>query len=550
VRRKSLMKREWISIILLTVFAAALFLFGLGRMALTDPDEPFYAETAKEMLDRGEWLTPRIFGKPQFEKPVLYYWLIILSFKMFGINEFAARFPSAVFGILGVLGVYFLGRQLFSRKTAIYSSLVTISSILYIILSRACVTDMVLSTCITFAFLFYLLGYSKGHNKLFYLLSSLSLGLAVLTKGPIGVILPVFIIGLYLLLRKEFQAIRKFPYFSATIVFLAVSVPWYYLMYRVYGAEFIDHFFGFQNVTRFMSPEHRIGDVFYFYVPVVLCGFFPWSIFLPYGIHQIVKYDKANFTKHLFLLIWVAVFFVFFSISRTKLVTYIFPLFPALSIVAGRFLELTTEKGRFSLGEGISSVFYLISYPVAALVFYLVAANKYQVMVDGIFNTGIIFIGCVIVSALFLIRHNKQYFYGSIVGTIAVGVIPLVMFLADPISEYESSKYFARELKKVSKPGERIGAETDYRRGLAFYMDREDVIDIHVHDVVIKFLASDDRVWGLKKDKNHFQLYTNKKQPFKKPTYIIYESGKKVLITNKVPADGAFIRERVYEDAI
>ena len=306
------MRNKWVSVTLLIVFSACLFLFGLGKMALTDPDEPFYAETAKEMLIRGEWLTPRIFGEPQFEKPVLYYWLVIISYKVFGVNEFAARFPSAILGILGVIGVYLLGGFLFSKRTAIYSSLVMATASEYMILARACVTDMLLCVLILYAFLFYLYAYSDEKRKVFYIFSSAALGLAVLTKGPIGLILPAFILGVYLVGRKDLKAVLRFPFVTGALTFLIVSVPWYYLMYRTYGPEFTDHFFGFQNVTRFLHPEHKIGDVFYYYIPIVLGGFFPWSVFLPYGMWRLARDDKGKYPQYLFLIVWISVFFIFF----------------------------------------------------------------------------------------------------------------------------------------------------------------------------------------------------------------------------------------------
>ena len=134
-------------LIAVTVF---LYIFGLGNMALTDPDETFYAQTAKEMLNEGEWITPLIFGKPQFEKPVLYYSMVVVSYIVFGVNEFAARFPSVVMGILGVLGVYFITRLIFSPLCGFLAGLILATSIEYLVLARACVTDMALAVFILF----------------------------------------------------------------------------------------------------------------------------------------------------------------------------------------------------------------------------------------------------------------------------------------------------------------------------------------------------------------------------------------------------------------
>ncbi|MCX5686428.1 MAG: glycosyltransferase family 39 protein, partial [Candidatus Omnitrophica bacterium] len=136
--------RNFIPILL--ALGAYLFFFQLDGMALTDPDETFYAQSAKEMLARNEWITPYLYGEPQFEKPILIYWLIELSYKVFGVNEFAARLPSAIFALIGVFAIYILGGLLFNRRVGALSAVMLASSVEYVILSRACVTDMVLST--------------------------------------------------------------------------------------------------------------------------------------------------------------------------------------------------------------------------------------------------------------------------------------------------------------------------------------------------------------------------------------------------------------------
>jgi len=540
------MHKKQIGLILLIIFSAYIFLFGLGKMALLDPDEPFYSETAREMIDRGEWLTPRIFGEPQFEKPPLYYWLTILSYKAFGINEFSARFPSAIFGILGIVGIYLLAGHLFSERTALYASLVMATSAEYLILARACVTDMVLCVSILYFFLFFFYAYNEERKRMYCIFCSACLALGVLTKGPVALVLPVFIVGLYLLIKKDFKAIFKFPIVTGTVVFCVISIPWYYLMYRTYGHDFISHFFGFQNITRFLHPEHRIGDVFYYYIPVVFAGFLPWSIFLPSGVVKIFKKDKKEFSAHLFLLIWIAVFFIFFSISRSKLATYIFPLFPALAIFLGRFWELKIDEKTKGIDWGIilSGVVYALSLPITLAVFYVISLKKYADLCPAILKLGIPLTLFYLVSLVFLLKRKISVFFISIVITFAISVIPLVLLISPKVSLYESSKDFAGYLKNLAKPNERIGAETDYRRGVAFYLGNEGVIDVHKHDVITKFLLLKERVWCVVKNKNYALLYEDIRAPYKKTTYVVYERGKKVIITNKLPENGKFIKKR------
>ncbi|MDD5438812.1 MAG: glycosyltransferase family 39 protein [Candidatus Omnitrophica bacterium] len=543
------MKNKTIDLIVVSVIAGFVFLCGLGAMGLTDPDERFYAQSAKEMLDRGDWITPCIFDKPQFEKPIFYYWLVMISYKVFGVNEAAARLPSALFGVLGTIGVYYIGWLLFSRRTGFYAALVMTTSIMYIILARACVTDMVLCVFIVYVFLFYLTGYISGHNKLLYLAAAGTAGLAVLTKGPIGLILPAAIISIFVVLIKDGKALLRFPLISGSILFLAVSAPWYFMMYKIHGMTFIDHFFGFQNITRFLSPEHKIGDVVYYYVPILLGGFLPWSIFLPYGLWRIARDDRPMFRWHLFLLVWAGVFFIFFSLSRTKLPTYIFPLFPALAVFMGRYLDrMIAGGGPMKMPERVSSGLYCAVFPVTMAVFYAVAMKKYTVMEGAILKTGVVLTAMAVVSLVMLVLKKRALFYHSIIATLCLAVIPITVFLSLPITRYESAKYLVAEIKKHIRPGDLVGAETDYRRGVAFYLGRNDVPDIHLHDTMTKFFQHDQRVWGIIKDKNHRALYTDKRNPYQLPTYVIYQYGKRDIVSNKIPDDGDYVKMRSREE--
>ena len=145
---------------------------------------------------------------------------------------------------------------------------------------------------------------------------------------------------MYLIFTKDLKRLKEIPIFCGLLVFLAVALPWYLLMYKVHGSAFIDAFFGFHNVVRFLHPEHKIGDVFYYYIPVVVVGFLPWSAFLPLGVWQAVREKIVRVKKvNIFIAAWFFVIFLFFSISRTKLPTYIFPLFPALALLIARFWD-------------------------------------------------------------------------------------------------------------------------------------------------------------------------------------------------------------------
>ncbi|MFH1380936.1 MAG: glycosyltransferase family 39 protein [Candidatus Omnitrophota bacterium] len=536
-------------IILLVLFSAYIFLIGLGKMALTDPDEVFYAETAKEMLSRQEFLTPYIFSEPQFEKPPLYYWSVILSFKAFGVNEFAARFPSAIFGMLGIIGVYFLGSTLVNKRTGFLAGIILATSVGYIIMARACVTDMLLATLILYVFLFFILGMKAEYGKTkWYLLSSVCVGLAVLTKGPIGIFFPVVIVGLYLIFTKDIKRIKEVPIFPGILILLGISAPWYFLMYKAHGKEFTDIFFGFHNITRFLHPEHAWGDVVYYYVPVAAVFFAFWTVLLPLGVWQTFREKETRIVRaNLFLMIWFFVIFVFFSMSRTKLPTYTAPIYPVFAIFTGRMLDIFIDKKLTQKQIGAMRICFLALFALligVTIGLYIEAKDEYPGIASAAIATSIIFGLFVLSSAFFLLkRAYKKSFIALILAFLFLA--PVLSFVITPeIGRYEASKEISNKLLELASPDEKIGAETRYRRGVAFYTGREDVLDVHKHHILTKFLEEKDRNWCVLKEKNHRQIYENEDLPFSTPSYAVYQLGKQVIVTNKVLPGEKFLKMR------
>ncbi|MBD3426405.1 MAG: phospholipid carrier-dependent glycosyltransferase [Candidatus Omnitrophica bacterium] len=528
-------------ILILIAVMLFLYFFGLGDMPLTDPDETFYAQTAKEMLEADEWVTPMIFGKPQFEKPVLYYLLIVLSYMVFGVGEFAARFPSAVFGILGVLGVYFFGRLLFSPLCGFLSGMVMATCVQYLVLARGCVTDMVLLVFILYTLLFFLMGW-MGKGRGYFYLASVAAALAVLTKGPIGLFLPGLTVLLFILLTRQWKRFPEIPLLRCILLLLLVSLPWYIAVYRMHGSAFVDEFFGFHNVTRFLVPEHRIGTSPYFYIPVILGGFFPWSTFLLFGAWNMWRHphpgsaDSRAGNYRLFLLLWFLVVFLFFSSSSTKLVTYIFPLFPVLALVAGRFWERfitsSDEDERTSFFMKISFWILVGSSPVAAAGAVFLVRYEYATTsaVQGTIMASVLYLLAIIVSALFFLKRRRMASFGAIASSVLVCALPVVWFILPVVGVHESSKELSLKVRELASSDEAVGGECDHRRGIAFYSGRTDMTDIHPHQALRDFFSRKERVWGIIQQKHYRNLKAEMPGKVSEP---VASSGEYVLITNE-----------------
>ncbi|MBN1526294.1 MAG: glycosyltransferase family 39 protein [Candidatus Omnitrophica bacterium] len=545
-----LAERPLLSISLLAALCLYLFCFRLGSFALTDPDETFYAQTAKEMVERGEWSTPFLYGKPQFEKPILIYWLIEAAFKAFGVNEAAARLPSAVFALLGVIALYLLGARLFNRRVGLFSALALATCVEYIILSRAVITDMVLAVLMLFGALFFFYAYPDG-KKHFYYLSAAAFGLAVLTKGPVALVLPAFIFLAYFACVRDWQFFRKVPLIGMALTFLAVSAPWYIVIWKLHGMEFVSAFLGFQNVTRFLVSEHKIGSQWYYNIPIVFGGFFPWSAFLPFGFWHVGKKvfakDGADRKSSLFVFLWFMAIFLFFSVSSTKLPTYIFPSFMSLALIVGVLWDdLLKDATSVALARGVRWSHHLLMAVVAGggIGIFIFLKRRYPLLLDDVLIPALFLIFGFILSAVELGRRRFNAAFALIVYAVALFLYPFGVLALPALEPYETSKDIARKLATMMKPGERAGAEKDYVAGVTFYTGRF-AEDVDRHHLLVRFLDSGERVWVVLKEKNHRQLYELDHKPYyTKPSYVVYKYGKKCLVTNKVPEDGRYLRKR------
>lgn len=537
-------------IALLAVIAGYFFFFRLGDLPLTDPDETFYAQTAKEMLARNDWFTPYLYGDPQFEKPIFFYRLVAFSFLVFGVNEFAARLPSAAFGFLGLLAVYLFGSLFFTRRAGLIAAVILATSVEYLILARACVTDMVLAVFIAFGFLFFFYGYLRK-KRYPYIVASVFFALATLTKGPIGLLLPGVVLVIFLIVMKDLKRIATMPLIGCVAAFILTAFPWYIVAYKLHGRAFIDAFFGFQNVTRFLESEHKIGSQWYYNIPVVLGGLFPWSAFLPLGLWLAVKKAFAGASPerghYRFLIAWFLTIFLFFSVSSTKLPTYIFPCFAALALmIAAAWDSFLTGAVTEGLKRGMRYSYYLL---VAAVVggiigLYFVIKLKYAVILqDAIVAGAFLAFGFILSLAAFLKRRHALAF-GGIVFAVVIFVYPLVLLVIPEIGRFESSKEMAGKLAGLMGPADRVGTESNYRAGVAFYADVFPV-DLDRHPALIDIVNAPGRTWAVIKEKNHRQLYDPaiNVTPMK-TSYMIYRLGKKCIVTNTLPADGRYLMKR------
>jgi hypothetical protein len=319
-------------IAVLLVLSFVFFFHGLNGYSLKEPDEGRYAEIPREMVELHDYVVPHLNYTRYFEKPPLFYWAAALSYKAFGVSEWSFRFPNALAAFLCVMALYFSARRWFNRETAFISSVILMSSLGFFAMARIVTLDMFLSLWL-FLSLICFYGYYREKKSLFIYMFYAAMGLATLTKGPVGVALSGATILIFLFWEKKLLFLKEMRWVRGIGIYLLVTLPWI-LAISLKEKEFLYFFFMDQHILRFFTSKHkRTGSIFYF-LPVLFGGMLPWSLFIP-------RCFATLWTKRELRLffVWIVVVFGFFTISKSKLPPYILPIFPPLALVLGHLFH-------------------------------------------------------------------------------------------------------------------------------------------------------------------------------------------------------------------
>lgn len=338
-----------LDLLLLSLVIGLFYSLFLGDRSFAAPDEGRYVEIPREMVLSGDYITPRLNGIKYFEKPPLLYWLETIPIKLFGIHEWSMRLVPVVLGILGCLITYLAGLFLYDRKTGLLSATVLGTSILYYALSHLIILDMGVSVFITGALCAFIIGIQKPpgmERRICVYLFALSTALAILAKGLIGLAITGPIIVLWLLVQNQWKNLRPLYFPTALLLFLGVALPWHVLA-AIRNPEFLDFYFVHEHFTRFLTTLHRRYQPWWFFIPVIIVGFMPWIAFFigaaKESIIKLIKHPKDHQTEA-FLWIWILFITIFFSTSNSKLIPYILPIFPALSLLTGHYLKKVWDE--------------------------------------------------------------------------------------------------------------------------------------------------------------------------------------------------------------
>jgi 4-amino-4-deoxy-L-arabinose transferase-like glycosyltransferase len=466
--------------LLLAGFCGFLFFFGLAYFGLVGADEPRYAQVAREMLGRHDWITPILGGKPWLEKPVLYYWQAMIAFAVFGVSDWAARLPSAIDATLMVVAVYCFLRR-FRPGSELDGALMTAAAVGVIGFARAASTDMPLAAAFTIGLLGWYAWY-ESERKIYLAGFYVLLGLATLAKGPVAPFLAAAIILSFAALRGEMRLPPRTLWIPGIVLFCAVTLPWYVAV-QIRNPEFFRVFILEHNLSRFGTDRYHHTQPFWYFLPVVLLGLAPWILFVLAALGESIRAwwrEKRSMLSserafQVFLVVWLLLPVLFFSLSKSKLPGYILPALPGGTLLLADYVRRHGERRPnviLAMGHAVVAAVPVVP---AVLVPYVLAAHDLPwdraTLIFGLIATALA-AGTVITLRL---KPGLRMLRFVTLVPVVLAVGSVLRFGAPALDAHLSARPLANEITRTDNGTLplavfRVSRETEY--GLHFYRNQ------------------------------------------------------------------------------
>jgi len=453
-----------------------LFFAGLGAAPLGEPDEGRYAEIPREMLATGDFVSPRLEGVLYFEKPPLYYWLEAAVMGALGVGEVAARLTSALLGFAGLGLAWAMGRSIGGARVGLVSALILGTSVFYVALARMNTIDMTASFFIAATLVCFWLAHREAPGRrrfLLWLAAFAAAALAVLSKGLIGIVLPGAIAFLYLVGTRQWRVFREVPWVRATLVFLALAVPWHVLMARRH-ADFLWFYFVREHFLRYTTPEAERWQPVWYFLPVLAVGLLPWSGLLPAAVPLLRGADPRQRGAQ-FLVTWAGFIVLFFSASHSKIATYVLPAALPLAVLGALAADAAPEAGpraRAVLRWGSASMAVLLAVLAAAVV-WIALGRVPKLTTDAMpavaaagAASGLV----AVVAAVTAWRGGRRAV--TLLGVAAMAWCGALVLATPVVAARRSSDQLAAVLRERLRPGDEVAALACFPESLAVYLGR------------------------------------------------------------------------------
>lgn len=448
------MKRFSWPCLLLGLLAFLFFIYGSASLPVTDPVESNYALTAKEMVLSGDWISPRIYGNYWYDKPILIYFFLCISYSIFGFTDFASRLPSALFGAFTIALIYwFMHRQYRKQILAVLAAAMTATSLEVWIISHGIITDALLFffTCATMFFAY--IGLTE-HKTRWTAAAYGMAGFAALTKGPVGLVLPGLLLLVWVCLHRKTLPLRRLFPLAGIGLFLLIAAPWYTVMYLKHGEEFITTFLGLHNYLRATVSEHPKDNVWYYYLVLVPVSLLPWAGLSLYGLWKL----RSKALDYTFLAVWSLGTVLFYSLMATKYPTYSYIANAPLLLLGALALDRILEREN-------SRLWLFLTVPTLFLWLLWTAGSFFAPWGDWI----LLYLFAPFAFICYLLAHYRKGFMAlpilTVIGTIVFSCLVISEALV-PFTQYRSFESRQQIAQQYPYPMYALG---NYRASYAFY---------------------------------------------------------------------------------
>lgn len=472
-------------VLLLAGFCTFLFFYGLGGFGLIGADEPRYAQVAREMFDRHDWITPVLGGRAWLEKPPLYYWQAMLAYSIFGVSDLVARTPSAIDATLLVVAVYLFFRR-FRRGVEVDAALITASCAGIIGYSRAASMDMPLTAVFGIGMLCWWAWRESG-QRVYLAGFYVGMALGMLAKGPVAPLLAAITIVVFAVATQEMRLLVRTLWLPGILLFCVVSLPWYVAV-QIRNPQFFRDFILEHNLARFSTNLYHHPEPFWYYIPVAGLALLPWIVFVAAATVESIRawWSERKLGRpepdrelqfRIFACSWLMVPVVFFSISQSKLPGYVLPAVPAGAVLLADYLRNRSE-GDAAVSKPLAVLHALAaSAPIvpAVLIGFIVSEHRLPAGRPMIFAVIVAFLVCVAIALTLMSRTRLRMFRFVTLIPVVLAVAAVLKMGTVAIDQKLSTRPLAMELASLEThklPVAVCGASREVEYGLAFYRDQ------------------------------------------------------------------------------
>lgn len=506
-------KRDFPTSLLLILLALLLYFPALGSRDLWAPVEPRYAEIARIMLGKAQWAVPTVNGDLYTDKPILYFWLVLLGSQLAGsVNEWTMRLPSALSALGLVLTTYFLGRDLFSPRVGLLAAIILGTSARVLWEGRWAHTDMVFTFLLALSLhLFFRAVLRRGRPQEFFLAYAL-MALATLTKGLIGIALPGMVVLAFVALRREWRAILAWRVPSGLLVFVLVAAPWFLWISLATEGQWLKEFIFTHHIQRYTSGfGHR--QPFYYYLLTFPADFLPWTVFLAPALWACRSSLRAlKEPGALFLFLWFFVIFLFFSASDTKRDLYLLPVFPPAAIFTARYFDKLMDQAisQEILYRGLAHLFFNLLW-VGTLAFPVLAWFYRREMFWISLPFAIVTVAGALATVVSIRRKRPAAVFFSTALTVFLGTLCASVWILPFLDAYKSPKPFAYRVKQIVPAAQPLYIYADTMNDFNFYTEREIIPILSSREEIGKVISQEGNAYILVRDRDLDRLALQEK---------------------------------------